>query len=308
MRAIILLISLALFSQCRQGESQIINKNMTYKQLTEEEKKVIIEKGTEKPFTGVYTDYFEPGIYECKQCGAELYNASSKFHSGCGWPSFDDEIPGAVKRIPDADGRRTEIICANCGGHLGHVFVGEGFTEKDTRHCVNSISLNFKPIENNLDTAIFAGGCFWGVEYYFSNLPGVKATEVGYIGGNKSNPTYEEVCSGTTGHLEAIRVVFDKEKTSYEDLAKLFFEIHDPTQTNGQGPDIGNQYLSAIFYNSDKQKEVSEKLIKILEEKGLDIATKLNPASKFWPAENYHQQYYDKKRGVPYCHAKTKRF
>ncbi|MCC6182977.1 MAG: bifunctional methionine sulfoxide reductase B/A protein [Bacteroidia bacterium] len=279
--------------------------------LTENEKHVILDKGTERPFTGEYTDDFEKGTYICKQCDNPLYQSSSKFHSGCGWPSFDDEIKDAVKKLPDADGRRTEIVCAKCGGHLGHVFYGEGFTNKDTRHCVNSISMKFVPEQNSTVTtqkAIFAGGCFWGVEYYFQHAKGVIKTQVGYIGGTKDNPTYKEVCSHTTGHVEAMEIVFDPIQTTYEELAKLFFEIHDPTQTNGQGNDIGPQYLSEIFYFDAAQKETAEKLINQLETKGNKIATKLRPVEKFWPAEDYHQQYYEKGGGTPYCHKRVSRF
>lgn len=123
-------------------------KEMEYKKLTEFEHYVIVEKGTERPFTGKYYEFEGTGVYTCKQCGAHLYRSNDKFDAHCGWPSFDDEIEGAVHKSLDADGRRTEITCANCGGHLGHVFYGEGFTPKDTRHCVNSVSLDFISAED----------------------------------------------------------------------------------------------------------------------------------------------------------------
>ncbi|WP_438829969.1 bifunctional methionine sulfoxide reductase B/A protein [Sanguibacteroides justesenii] len=279
------------------------------RELTEAEKQVIIHKGTELPFTGKYYDFKGKGTYVCKQCGASLYRSEDKFDSRCGWPSFDDEIKGAVKRVTDADGRRTEILCANCGAHLGHVFVGEGFTSKNTRHCVNSISMEFIPDrELKTDTAIFAGGCFWGVEYFMQKAPGVLTVESGYIGGETDHPTYEDVCRKNTGHAEAVRVVFDASQTTYEALAKLFFEIHDPTQLNRQGPDRGEQYRSEIFYANPQQKEVADKLIERLKTKGYPVVTLVSPATTFWPAEDYHQNYYNRKGSLPYCHGYTKRF
>lgn len=298
-----LFISLIILSMSAQ--------NNKFNPLTPEETRVIVNKGTERPFTGKFYDFYEKGTYICKRCDAPLYHSTTKFDSGCGWPSFDDEVKGAVKRVPDADGRRTEIVCANCGGHLGHVFTGEGFTAKNTRHCVNSVSLNFIPDkkkEMKTEKAILASGCFWGVEYHLQKIPGVIETTVGYTGGHKDKPTYKEVCTGTTGHAEAVEVVFDPEKVSFETICKVFFETHDPTQVDGQGPDIGDQYRSEIFYVNDNQKVVSEKLIAILREKGYDVVTKLTPATKFWIAEDYHQDYYDHKGSTPYCHIYKKKF
>ncbi|MFW1677422.1 bifunctional methionine sulfoxide reductase B/A protein [Pontibacter sp. JAM-7] len=288
---------------------------MTYKKLTPEETHIIINKGTERPFTGKYNDFFATGVYTCKQCGTPLYRSEDKFPSHCGWPSFDDEIPGAIRHEADADGRRTEILCANCGGHLGHVFDGEMLTAKNTRHCVNSVSMNFISAEQHaaaegttLQKAYFAGGCFWGVEHLLQQQPGVTAVTSGYMGGKLPNPSYEEVCSKTTGHIETVEVLYDASVVSYEALAKLFFEIHDPTQADGQGPDLGPQYASAIFCNDDKEQQTAEQLIKQLQQKGFDVVTQLLPMCTFWPAEPYHQGYYAKTGRAPYCHRYQKRF
>lgn len=296
-----------------------IHSDMKKRELTESEKRVIINKGTEMPFSGEYWNNTRRGTYVCRQCGAPLYRSEDKFDAGCGWPSFDDEIPGAVLRQPDADGRRTEIVCASCGGHLGHVFTGERLTPKNTRHCVNSISMRFIPADENgnaherdknteYETAYFAGGCFWGVEYYMASAPGVVSAESGYMGGRTDSPTYEQVCSGRTGHAETVKVVYDPKVTSFEQLCKLFFEIHDPTQENRQGPDIGEQYRSEIFYTSPEQKEIAERLIDRLVVNGYDVATRLTPATVFWPAEDYHQRYYSQKGTTPYCHRRVNRF
>ena len=295
-------INLILTALCATGAE-------AFRTLTPEEARIIVDKGTEYPFSGIYYNHYEPGVYLCKRCNAPLYRSEDKFDAGCGWPSFDDELPGAVRRAPDADGRRTEILCARCDAHLGHVFLGEGMTPRNTRHCVNSISLQFQPAERTATArAVFAGGCFWGVEYFFQKAPGVVATRAGYIGGRVESPSYEQVCRGDTGHAEAIEIEYNPETTDFEALARLFFEIHDPTQVNRQGPDLGEQYRSAIFYLDEAQKSVAEALIRKLRENGLDVATQLVPATVFWPAEDYHQQYYSKRNGKPYCHIHVKRF
>lgn len=275
--------------------------------LDPSEAQVIVHKGTERAFTGEYTDTTDVGTYYCRQCGEPLYASDDKFHSDCGWPSFDAELPHAVHRQTDSDGMRTEIVCSTCGGHLGHVFLGEGFTETDTRHCVNSVSLVFRP-GPPVARAVFAGGCFWGVEYHFEHLPGVHRAISGYAGGRTDEPSYQEVLTHTTGHLEAVEVLYDPRIVSYEDLARHFFEIHDPTQTDGQGPDIGSQYLSAIFYRSRQEYDIAVMLIGMLEDRGYRIATAVRPAVRFWPAEKYHQDYYERRGTLPSCHIRTKRF
>jgi len=278
-------------------------------ELSSKEAAVILGKATERPFTGKFYKYKENGTYLCKQCNAPLYKSDSKFDSGCGWPSFDDAIPGAVKRIPDADGIRTEIVCANCGGHLGHVFKGEGFTPKDTRYCVNSVSLKFeKESTQNIKKAYFAGGCFWGVEYYLEKEPGVITVTSGYMGGDLENPTYKDVSSGNSGHVELVEVEYDANRVSYEKLARLFFEIHDPEQSDGQGPDIGSQYLSVIFISNGKEQRIVEKLITLLKKNGFKVATKMRKKEVFYKAEEYHQNYYNIKGYKPYCHGYVKRF
>ena len=284
---------------------------MNFNELTPEESYVIDQKGTERPFSGKYNDFYQEGVYRCRKCDSILFKSKDKFSSGCGWPSFDDNIEGAVKRFEDKDGRRVEIVCTNCEAHLGHVFENEGFTDKNTRHCVNSTSLTFKSIENCCEQhaiAYFAAGCFWGVEYYFENFKGVHSAVSGYMGGHTDNPDYQSICTGTTGHLELVRVEYDECQVSFRELAKHFFEIHDFTQNNGQGPDIGSQYLSAIFYLNDSQKRVALELVDELEDMNYNVATSLHEASKFYEAEDYHQDYYKKTGKSPYCHSFRKIF
>ena len=287
-----------------------MSKEIKLNKLTDFERKVIVEKYTEAPGSGTLLDNKENGTYICKQCNAPLYKSNSKFDSQCGWPSFDDEIAGAVKRIQDADGRRTEIVCNNCGGHLGHVFLNEGYTDKNTRHCVNSVSLKFQPAKATIEKnkIYFAGGCFWGVEHYFLDLKGVLSTDVGYMGGDLKNPTYEDICSGNTSHIEVLEVVYDPKTIDLTELSKIFFEIHDFTQLNRQGPDIGYQYRSAVFYTNEKQKTEVSSILDILKTKGYNVVTDLTNAKTFWKAEEYHQEYYSKNKSTPYCHIRKKIF
>ncbi len=277
--------------------------------LTPKARAIICDKATETPHSS-NNDLITTGTYLCRRCGLALFRAHSQFHAGCGWPSFDETIADAVKTIPDADGQRMEILCSRCDGHLGHVFQGEHFTAKNYRYCVNGASLDFVNNNTVVDTeeAILAGGCFWGVDYYLRRLPGVLSVEVGYCGGTMPHPTYNDVCTGHTGHYEAVRVIFDVSKINYSSIVKHFFELHDPTQTTGQGPDLGQQYQSAIFYYNRAQYQEAEILIKQLRENGYDVATHLLAVQPFWPAEDGHQNYYGKHDKLPYCHQPVKRF
>ncbi len=285
---------------------------MTFKSasLTPTVLRIVQDKGTEYPFSGEHDEKETPGTYLCRQCGLALFRATSKFPSGCGWPSFDQNIENAVKQEADKDGKRTEILCTRCNAHLGHVFIGERMTPLNTRHCVNSLSLDFVSDLEVQDSQeiILGAGCFWGVEYWFKKLPGILKVEVGYSGGHTLNPTYEDVCSKHSGHYEVVRVLFNQKKILLERVLKFFFEIHDFSQTDGQGPDIGEQYLSAIFVYDQTQADIANQLITYLKSQGEDVATKVLPVQTFWLAEDYHQAYYDKTRKLPYCHTYVKKF
>lgn len=171
---------------------------------------------------------------------------------------------------------------------------------------MHSISIDM--IENGTEKAYFAGGCFWGVEYWLRRFDSVLSVQSGYMGGTLENPSYGEVSTGTTGHAETVEVVFYPKRLSYRDLAKRFFEIHDPTVLNRQGPDTGEQYRSVIFYTTKEQKHTIEELIGILRDRGYKVVTKVVPAGNFYPAEDYHQDYYEKSGGTPYCHTPVRRF
>ena len=267
-----------------------------FSHLNSDEKKILRDKGTEPPFTGKYDDFFEPGVFICRACGSALYESNTKFNAGCGWPSFDDEIDGAIVRYEDLSGGRvrTEICCSKCDGHLGHVFHGEQITEKDTRHCVNSLSIRFKPYEN-LEQATFGGGCFWNVEKIFRKINGVYLLSVGYMGGDTVNPTYQQVCKGNTNHAEVVQLYFNPEIISFLELLQIFWENHNPTTLNKQGADEGTQYRSVVFYHSKKQKSIVENSIKQQKKKwNKPIVTYLNSAGKFYRAEEYYQNYFNK--------------
>lgn len=295
-----------------KGKYPVTKTEEQWKQeLPELNYKILREGGTERAFTGIYTDEFDKGLYRCFACGAPLFRSDTKYDHGCGWPSFTKPVSdNAVIYLPDYSYgmSRTEIRCANCGSHLGHVF-DDGPEPEGKRYCINSASLQFIPEKEDKNmkkegstTAIFAAGCFWGVEYKFSKEEGVISTDVGYTGGTVINPSYQLVCTDMTGHAEAVKVEFDPAKTTYEKLVRFFFEIHDPTQVNRQGPDTGTQYRTAIFYTDESQKTIAEKIKKELQKKyDLPIATEIVPAGKFYMAEEYHQEYI-KKKGGESCH------
>ena len=308
-------------SRSRRSRTPGRRQTMETRPLTPLEERVIVHKGTERAFSGQYWDHHADGVYHCRRCGAALFRSEDKFDSGSGWPSFDQGLPGALKEVRDADGHRTEVVCAACDGHLGHVFRGEGFTQRGVRHCVNSAALDFAPpsslppadasaslAEEATEEAFFAGGCFWGVEHLLEQVEGVTLAESGYMGGSVADPTYEQVSTTRTGHAEAVRVLFDPARTSYEALARLFFEIHDPTQEDRQGPDRGPQYRSAVFPTSPAQRAVAQRLMGLLRDKGLKVATRIEQAGPFYRAEEYHQDWYQRKGTQPYCHARTPRF
>jgi peptide methionine sulfoxide reductase msrA/msrB len=179
---------------------------------------------------------------------------------------------------------------------------------QSTKNSAPVTLLPAAPAQAGNETLILASGCFWGTEYFLKRIDGVLSTTVGYTGGHVENPSYEQVCGKKTGHYEACLVEYDPKRTTAEEVLRTFFETHDPTQANGQGPDIGPQYRSAVFYQNDAQRDLTQSLIGLLTAKGLDVATEVLPAQAFYSAEGYHQDYYDMKGGTPYCHGYRKLF
>lgn len=310
--------------------------------LTPEQFAVTQQCGTEPPFRNAYWDNKKPGIYVDVVSGEPLFSSLDKFDSGSGWPSFTRPLPKTdiVEKKDATHGMvRTEVRSKQADSHLGHVF-DDGPAPTGLRYCINSASLKFVPVEKMQaegygaylepfvkaglikasatsapsdkgaattkgETAILAGGCFWGVEEIIRKLPGVLETKVGYSGGTVGKPTYEQVCTGRTGHAEAIQILFDPAKLSYEQLLGYFFRMHDPTTRNRQHNDVGTQYRSAIFYFTEEQKQTAERVKAELDKSGKfkrPIVTEIAKASEFYPAEDYHQKYLVKNPGGYNCH------
>jgi peptide methionine sulfoxide reductase msrA/msrB len=316
------------YSGTAENGAKAMKKNDAIKKLTPMQFNVTQQSGTEPPFNNEFWNNYKAGIYVDVVSGEPLFSSIDKFDSGTGWPSFTRplESKSIVEKKDFTFGMtRKEVKSSGGGSHLGHVFE-DGPKPTGLRYCINSAALKFIPVEDlekegygryktlfekkkeagvkKEETAVFAAGCFWGVQDIFSRTKGVLRATAGYIGGKTDNPTYKDVCSDKTGHAEAVEVVFDPSVITYEELLDLFWRMHDPTTVDRQGPDIGSQYRSGIFYFSEAQKKAAEKSkaeldnLRVFKNKAV---TRIVPAGKFYRAEEYHQDYFRKKGGEA-CH------
>ena len=279
-------------------------------QLTAEEYRITRQKGTERAFSHESCNLFEPGIYRCICCDTLLFNTTEKFDSGTGWPSFTQPIQTNAIAY-NSDGThgmsRVETVCNTCDAHLGHVFP-DGPAPSGLRYCINGVALKKQKTEadsqTSLETATFGGGCFWCTEAIFQQVQGVEKVESGYSGGKKLNPSYHEVCSGTTGHAEAVQIAFNPDEISYRDMLRIHLSTHDPTTLNRQGADTGAQYRSVIFTHDDEQKKIAQEVVEELSDSfDNKIVTEVAAFEKFYKAEDKHQNYYRDNSNQGYCQA-----
>jgi peptide methionine sulfoxide reductase msrA/msrB len=308
--------------------------------LTPLQYEVTQNAATERPFANEFHDSKEHGIYVDIVSGEPLFSSLDKYDSGCGWPSFTKPIEErrVTEHEDDSHGmQRIEIRSETANSHLGHVFP-DGPAPAGLRYCINSASLRFVPVSEmaaqgygdylapfvaagivgeagatgelsteatDTEVAILAGGCFWGVENLIRELDGVVDTEVGYTGGKVEDPAYRQVTTGRTGHAEAVRIVFDPRRVSYEEILRFFFRLHDPTTLNQQGNDVGTQYRSAIFVLNEEQESIAERVRREVDESGkwkAPVVTTIEPAGEWYDAEDYHQDYLVKNPGGYNCH------